>query len=155
MRVGPVATNQLIGIPVDIIFQISTSASKLRSECHSPASTPPCFIFPDIHAPFSFPMQAPLLRIPIPQLQRSISRLTSTQSKSHFKLQQISYKRQYAMAGAMHGHSAACCNIPPIISKGYEPKGKYETIGGLKTCKSYSIAPELVFYIPSNQQLRI
>jgi len=34
---------------------------------------------------------------------------------------------------AMHGHSAACCNIPPIISKGYEPKGKYETIGGLKT----------------------
>jgi len=33
----------------------------------------------------------------------------------------------------MHGHSAACCNIPPIISKGYEPKGKYETIGGLKT----------------------
>jgi len=34
---------------------------------------------------------------------------------------------------AMHGHSAACCSIPPIISKGYEPKGKYETIGGLKT----------------------
>ncbi|PMD35396.1 dienelactone hydrolase family protein-like protein [Hyaloscypha variabilis F] len=37
------------------------------------------------------------------------------------------------MAQAMHGHSAACCSIPPIISKGYEPKGKYETIGGLKT----------------------
>jgi len=34
---------------------------------------------------------------------------------------------------AMHGHSAACCSIPPIVSKGYEPKGKYETIGGLKT----------------------
>jgi len=37
------------------------------------------------------------------------------------------------MAQAMHGHSAACCSIPPIVSKGYEPKGKYETIGGLKT----------------------
>ena len=35
----------------------------------------------------------------------------------------------------MHGHSAACCSIPPIVSKGYEPKGNYETIGGLKTCK--------------------
>jgi len=37
------------------------------------------------------------------------------------------------MAQAMHGHSAACCSIPPIVAKGYEPKGKYETIGGLKT----------------------
>lgn len=34
---------------------------------------------------------------------------------------------------AQHGHSAACCNIPPIVSKGYEHKGKYETIGGLNT----------------------
>jgi len=34
---------------------------------------------------------------------------------------------------AQHGHSAACCSIPPIVSKGYEAKGKYETIGGLKT----------------------
>lgn len=34
---------------------------------------------------------------------------------------------------AQHGHSAACCSIPPIISKGYEAKGKYETIGGVKT----------------------
>ncbi|KAL3422268.1 AIM2 family protein C30D10.14 [Phlyctema vagabunda] len=34
---------------------------------------------------------------------------------------------------AQHGHSAACCSIPPIVSKGYETKGKYETIDGLKT----------------------
>lgn len=34
---------------------------------------------------------------------------------------------------AQHGHSAACCNIPPIISKGYKEKGKYESIGGIKT----------------------
>ncbi|KAH8654471.1 dienelactone hydrolase family protein-like protein [Tricladium varicosporioides] len=34
---------------------------------------------------------------------------------------------------AMHGHSSACCSIPPIVAKGYEGKGKYETIGGLNT----------------------
>jgi len=34
---------------------------------------------------------------------------------------------------ASHGHSEACCNIPPIVVEGYEPKGKYETINGMKT----------------------
>ncbi|KAG4423825.1 hypothetical protein IFR04_002970 [Cadophora malorum] len=34
---------------------------------------------------------------------------------------------------SINGHSKACCNIPPVVSKGYELKGKYETIGGLKT----------------------
>ncbi|KAI9056202.1 hypothetical protein LZ554_001130 [Drepanopeziza brunnea f. sp. 'monogermtubi'] len=37
------------------------------------------------------------------------------------------------MAQAQHGHSAACCSIPPIVSKGYEGKGRWETIAGLKT----------------------
>lgn len=36
---------------------------------------------------------------------------------------------------ASHDYSAACCSIPPIVAKGYQPHGKYETIGGLKTCK--------------------
>jgi len=34
---------------------------------------------------------------------------------------------------AQHGHSSACCNIPPIVSKGYEGKGKYETVGGIRS----------------------
>ncbi|KJZ75921.1 hypothetical protein HIM_04745 [Hirsutella minnesotensis 3608] len=34
---------------------------------------------------------------------------------------------------ASHGHSQACCNIPPIVSKGYKAKGSYEEIGGWKT----------------------
>ncbi|KAK0110024.1 hypothetical protein ONS95_002685 [Cadophora gregata] len=38
-----------------------------------------------------------------------------------------------AQVQGQHGHSAACCSIPPIVAKGYEEKGKYETIGGLKT----------------------
>lgn len=37
---------------------------------------------------------------------------------------------------ASHGHSEACCNIPPVVSKGYKAKGSYEEIGGYKTCKS-------------------
>jgi hypothetical protein len=108
-------------------------------------------ISPDIHALpshyFSFLMQARLLHISTPLIQRSIARSTSTQLKVQFKLQHTSYKRQYTMAQAMHGHSAACCSIPPIISKGYEPKGKYETIGGLKTCKFCSILAELILYL--------
>ncbi|RFU31155.1 hypothetical protein B7463_g5170, partial [Scytalidium lignicola] len=35
-------------------------------------------------------------------------------------------------------HSKACCTIPPVIVTGYEPKGKYEEIGGLKT---YVVGP--------------
>ncbi|KAF9879390.1 dienelactone hydrolase [Colletotrichum karsti] len=34
---------------------------------------------------------------------------------------------------AQHGHSEGCCNIPPVVSKGYEAKGSYEEIGGFKT----------------------
>lgn len=40
---------------------------------------------------------------------------------------------------AQHGHSAACCNIPPVIAKDYPIKGKYEEFGGLK---SYVTGPD-------------
>ncbi|CAK7263638.1 hypothetical protein SEPCBS57363_000670 [Sporothrix epigloea] len=39
---------------------------------------------------------------------------------------------------ADHGHSEACCNVPPIVASGYEIKGSYETFGGIKT---YSTGP--------------
>jgi hypothetical protein len=35
---------------------------------------------------------------------------------------------------ATHGHNAACCNIPPVISDGYVPKGTYEKVNDLETC---------------------
>lgn len=35
---------------------------------------------------------------------------------------------------ATGGHSAACCNLPPIVTKGYLSKGEYEEVGGYKTC---------------------
>ncbi|KAI1472487.1 Alpha/Beta hydrolase protein [Daldinia caldariorum] len=40
---------------------------------------------------------------------------------------------------AQHGHSEACCNIPPVVSKGYTPKGTYEELGGLN---SYVTGPQ-------------
>ena len=39
---------------------------------------------------------------------------------------------------ATSGHSAACCNVPPIVSKGYQAKGNYEDVGGFKTCMQTS-----------------
>lgn len=35
---------------------------------------------------------------------------------------------------AQHGHSQPCCNIPPVVSKGYEAKGSYEELGGYLSC---------------------
>ncbi|KAI2470084.1 alpha/beta-hydrolase [Annulohypoxylon bovei var. microspora] len=40
---------------------------------------------------------------------------------------------------AQHGHSEACCNIPPVVSKGYSAKGSYEELGGFK---SYVTGPK-------------
>ncbi|KAF7547761.1 hypothetical protein G7Z17_g7499 [Cylindrodendrum hubeiense] len=34
---------------------------------------------------------------------------------------------------ASHGHNQACCNVPPVVGKGYKAKGSYEEIGGFKT----------------------
>ncbi|KAK4145700.1 uncharacterized protein C8A04DRAFT_10426 [Dichotomopilus funicola] len=34
---------------------------------------------------------------------------------------------------ASHGHNAACCNIPPVVSTGYQAKGTYKEYGDLKT----------------------
>jgi len=33
----------------------------------------------------------------------------------------------------MSGHSAACCTVPPVVSKGYDAKGEYTTVNNLKT----------------------
>jgi len=52
---------------------------------------------------------------------------------------------------AEHNHSAACCRIPPIQSKDYKEKGKYETIGGLKTC---GFCPIVIIIINSLNILR-
>ncbi|RDW92494.1 hypothetical protein BP5796_01888 [Coleophoma crateriformis] len=48
---------------------------------------------------------------------------------------------------AAHGHSAACCSIPPIISKGYEAKGKYEELGGFKTYVTGPSSGKALLYV--------
>jgi hypothetical protein len=42
---------------------------------------------------------------------------------------------------ATHGHSEACCNIPPIVSKDYSPKGTYVELGGMRTCETWPEKP--------------
>src|SRR5689334_14153854 len=34
--------------------------------------------------------------------------------------------------------SQACCNTPAVVSKGYQPKGDYIEVDGLKTCMAYT-----------------
>ncbi|KAI0202770.1 Alpha/Beta hydrolase protein [Astrocystis sublimbata] len=33
----------------------------------------------------------------------------------------------------MSKHSEACCSVPPVVVEGYEPKGRYVELNGLKT----------------------
>jgi hypothetical protein len=38
----------------------------------------------------------------------------------------------------------ACKTIPPVVAEGYVEKGKWEEIGGLKTCMILSSRPMVV-----------
>src|SRR5450432_1025993 len=68
----------------------------------------------------------------VPHLITEFPRALSTFSKSQFR--STSSRMTSTIMPAQHGHSEACCNIPPIVVEGYKPKGKYETIGGMKHC---------------------
>lgn len=46
--------------------------------------------------------------------------------------------RSIHCSSAMSGVSKACCQIPPIVAQGYQGKGEYKTINGLKTCKRHT-----------------
>lgn len=85
----------------------------------------------------------PLLQAQVtqrPQLTKTTSDSTST--KPQTPLLPKHHSNPYTMQ-AQHGHSAACCNIPPVQSKGYTGKGKWEQIGGFNTCSSSLILPTL------------
>lgn len=95
-----------------------------------------------LHPPIFISLQntqfMPALRLLIPRALSiaSSSRALPLQSPRQFR--PLHTGRRYSYNMAQHGHSAACCSIPPIVSKGYEAKGKYETIGGMKTCEPLS-----------------
>jgi hypothetical protein len=44
-------------------------------------------------------------------------------------------RKQVANMSSESTQSQACCNTPAVVSKGYEPKGNYIEVDGLKTCK--------------------
>jgi hypothetical protein len=69
----------------------------------------------------------------------TFSKSSSTATQTNNSLRKQFTTRNTATMSTMpaqHGHSEACCNIPPIVSKGYEAKGSYEELGGFKTCMS-------------------
>ncbi|KAI1103216.1 Alpha/Beta hydrolase protein [Jackrogersella minutella] len=72
-----------------------------------------------------------------------ISSTSSSTSLSHtrnFTSQSIPlYSCKMSTMPAQHGHSEACCNIPPVVAKGYSAKGGYEELGGYK---SYVTGPQ-------------
>jgi hypothetical protein len=70
---------------------------------------------------------------------------SSLSSGSNFRpTLQTAHKITSSQHATMTSHSTACCSIPPIITEGYEPKGKYEDINGIKTCNSCQIMFNLI-----------
>ena len=92
--------------------------------------------------------QQPSCLHPCPQLLTPARIATSTRSPPrHFAGQTRQPQASSPPAGppsrrtdkmstmpASHGHSEACCNIPPVVSAGYDAKGAYTEVNGLKTC---------------------
>ena len=48
--------------------------------------------------------------------------------------------RKVARMSTQSTQSQACCNTPAVVSKGYQAKGDYIEVDGLKTCKSYTVS---------------
>ncbi|KKZ59921.1 carboxymethylenebutenolidase [[Emmonsia] crescens] len=68
--------------------------------------------------------------------RNSVSRPPPLPPKYYYRL---TGTRSSRCAADMSKYSKACCSIPPVVSKGYEEKGKYVTINGMKT---YVTGPE-------------
>ncbi|KAK7209807.1 hypothetical protein V2G26_016985 [Clonostachys chloroleuca] len=79
-------------------------------------------------APFtSHPISVPAAQSPASQLRQSLP--SQPKLRQDFSTQPLKMSRM----PASHGHNEACCNIPPVVSKGYQAKGTYEKIGDFKT----------------------
>jgi len=69
--------------------------------------------------------------MPISFLLKFATRPCLVQSTTYITSKNSTYKKpKYPV---MSKHSEACCQIPPVISKGYKEKGSYTTLNGLKT----------------------
>lgn len=64
----------------------------------------------------------------------TLSRLSTslkTQPTSRARIITIPHRYKVNME-AQQGHSKACCNVPPAVSKGYKEKGKYIDLNGMQ-----------------------
>ncbi|KAK8104124.1 uncharacterized protein PG998_011157, partial [Apiospora kogelbergensis] len=64
---------------------------------------------------------------------RTYCQYTDQPTQSRFKHRIANQTAKMSTMPAQGGHSQACCNIPPVVSKGYQDKGSYEDVGGFKT----------------------
>jgi hypothetical protein len=74
----------------------------------------------------------------------SVSRIrfdTTHSTVNHSRKPTSFLKHQLATMSSKSTQSLACCNTPAIVTKGYEPKGKYIEVDGLKTCASALHSP--------------
>lgn len=94
------------------------------------------YICPSFRRSISLPLQLNRTSYVALPLHSKLSATTRVAIKHHRS--RSSANMSGTKMPASHGHSEACCNIPPIVVEGYEPKGKYETINGMKTCVSNS-----------------
>ncbi|KAK5636226.1 hypothetical protein RRF57_011938 [Xylaria bambusicola] len=116
-------------------FAISASLSRHLPKSRTAAAT---VAASDIRVAPYRPPQLPFPTRPcnittslLPSLSsRNISTQTNSKSRTQSTVRNIA---KMSTMPAQHGHSEACCNIPPIVSHGYDPKGSYEELGGYKS----------------------
>lgn len=80
--------------------------------------------------PTAFP---PLVTTSNSVFSHSINRCPSTTNTTFRSHPAQPQTARMSTMPAQHGHNQACCNIPPVVSKGYDAKGSYEEVGGFKT----------------------
>ncbi|KAI1077519.1 hypothetical protein F5B20DRAFT_551560 [Whalleya microplaca] len=100
----------------------SSTASCLHSQ-----SSPPSFSNPATSAPSITTTTSHLI------VNHKNLHCQSRQSQDLFRQLTPKHTAKMSTMPAQHGHSEACCNVPPVVSKGYEPKGTYEELGGYKS----------------------
>ncbi|KAL7806322.1 Alpha/Beta hydrolase protein [Trichoderma gracile] len=89
--------------------------------------------------PHLHPLPLPHRQALKPAIPAATAAPARSQAQSQSLFQSLSPSRRSHQSRTMsampasHGHSAACCNIPPVVSEGYTPKGSYEEVGGYKT----------------------
>ncbi|KAI0522191.1 hypothetical protein F5B22DRAFT_463577 [Xylaria bambusicola] len=114
-------------------FPISASISASLSR-HLPKSRTAATTVAASYRPPQLPLPTCPCNITTSLLPSLSSQSISTQTNSNLGIQSTARNTaRMSTMPAQHGHSEACCNIPPIVSSGYDPKGSYEELGGYKS----------------------